>query len=292
MRLSICRRFARQLGTAFGIDEQPVKQEYGWAVGSTDGSGPSIWVGDDATVSWSFADPNQDPWSCGVTPEPAPADAAQTSPAGDREACVPEVAPIGQREALREARKILGTLGVAEQSVDGVDIEWETGGDDYTTWATAWQRVDGQRTQLSWSFTFTGEQVAWANGFAPVWSRCRPTRSSVRARRSRDRASRSSQRSGPRHSTTESSCRWRRRVMRRPRRPRAPSRPGRRSARVQVWWDPMVAVSAERSLAQYWQPDGTLLILPAYRVTTADDRGTWAIIAVAETAIDFVAPTE
>ncbi|MFZ8911370.1 MAG: hypothetical protein ACO20A_12025, partial [Candidatus Nanopelagicales bacterium] len=62
--------------------------------------------------------------------------------------------------------------------------------------------------------------------------------------------------------------------------------------RVQVWWDPMVAVSAERSLAQYWQPDGTLLILPAYRVTTADDRGTWAIIAVAETAIDFVAPTE
>ncbi|MGA1662420.1 MAG: hypothetical protein ACO4CO_10505, partial [Candidatus Nanopelagicales bacterium] len=96
---------ARQLGTAFGIDEQPVKQEYGWTVGSTDGSGPSIWVGDDATVSWSFADPNQDPWSCGVTPEPAPADAAQTSPAGDREACDPEVAPIGQREALREARK-------------------------------------------------------------------------------------------------------------------------------------------------------------------------------------------
>ena len=62
--------------------------------------------------------------------------------------------------------------------------------------------------------------------------------------------------------------------------------------RVQVYWDPMLATGAELSLAQYWQPDGTLLILPAYRVTTADDRGTWAIIAVAQTAVEFVAPTE
>jgi hypothetical protein len=62
--------------------------------------------------------------------------------------------------------------------------------------------------------------------------------------------------------------------------------------RVQVYWDPMLATGAELSLAQYWQPDGTLLILPAYRVTTADDRGTWAIIAVAPTAVEFVTPTE
>jgi hypothetical protein len=61
---------------------------------------------------------------------------------------------------------------------------------------------------------------------------------------------------------------------------------------VQVYWDPMLATGAELSLAQYWQPDGTLLILPSYRVTTADDRGTWAIIAVAPTAVEFVAPTE
>jgi hypothetical protein len=62
--------------------------------------------------------------------------------------------------------------------------------------------------------------------------------------------------------------------------------------RVQVYWDPMLATGAELSLAQYWQPDGTLLILPAYRVTTADDRGTWAIIAVSQTAVEFVAPTQ
>ena len=228
-----------------------------------------------------------------MTSEPAPADADQTSPAGEREACDPEVPPMGQREALREARKILGTLGVSEQSVDGIDVEWETGGDDYTTWVTAWQRVDGQRTQLSWSFTFTGEQVAWANGFAAGLEQV-PSYPIVGARTAVTRSSEPKFSAlGPtpldygvvmpmaeaRDDATVSS-------------ETAATAPVGDPRRVQVWWDPMVAVSAERALAQYWQPDGTLLILPAYRVTTAEDRGTWAIIAVAETAIDFIAPTE
>ncbi|MFZ8926162.1 MAG: hypothetical protein ACO3CU_05310 [Candidatus Nanopelagicales bacterium] len=291
---------ARQLATVFGISESPMKQEYGWTVGSVDGTGPSIWVGDDAMVSWSFSDPSQDPWSCGVTAEPAPADAPDGSSStssgadpGAPEACEPVVPPLSQRDALREARKILGALGVTEQAVDGVDVEWETGGDDYTTWVTAWQRVDGQRTQLSWSFTFAGEDVAWANGFAAGLQQV-PSYPIVGARTAVNRSS-DPQFSAfgptpldygivmpmaePRADATVSS-------------ETAPTAAAGDPRRVQVWWDPMVAVSAERSLAQYWQPDGTLLILPAYRVTTADDRGTWAIIAVAETAVDFVAPTE
>lgn len=284
---------ARQLATVFGISDEPVKQEYGWSVGSVDGTGPSIWVGDDAMVSWSFSDPSQDPWSCGVTAEPAPADAPDTSMAGSPEACEPVVPPLSQRDALREARKVLGALGVTEQPVDGVDVEWETGGDDYTTWVTAWQRIDGQRTQLSWSFTFAGEDVAWANGFAAGLQQV-PSYPIVGARTAVNRASNPQFAAfGPtpldygivmpmaeaRDDATASS-------------ETATATPAGDPRRVQVWWDPMVAESAERSLAQYWQPDGTLLILPAYRVTTADDRGTWAIIAVAETAIDFIAPTE
>ena len=160
---------------------------------------------------------------------------------------------------------------------------------------TAWQRVDGQRTQLSWSFTFAGETVAWANGFAAgleqvpsypiVGARTAVTRTSdprftafgptpldygiaVPMAEARDDATASSDVSA------------------------SPSVPQGDPRRVQVWWDPMTATGAELSLAQYWQPDGTLLILPAYRVTTADDRGTWAIIAVAQTAVEFVAPTQ
>lgn len=293
---------ARELAAAFGVDGSPSRQDYGWTVGSSDGTGPSIWVGDDATISWSFSDPRQDPWSCGVRsepmPEPMPADGASGGSEGADAAqpCDPEVEPIDQRDALREARKVLGTLGVTEASVEGVDLEWETGGDDYTTWVTAWQRVDGQRTQLSWSFTFAGEDVAWANGFAAgleqvpsypiVGARTAVTRSSdprfssfgptpldygiaVPMAEARDDAV----------SSTDATA--------------SPSTaPVGDPRRVQVWWDPMTAVGAELSLAQYWQPDGTLLILPAYRVSTADDRGTWAIIAVAETAVDFIEPTE
>ncbi|MFM1965081.1 MAG: hypothetical protein RL134_806 [Actinomycetota bacterium] len=289
----------RQLGAAFAIPGEPQKQEYGWMIGSPDGTGPSIWVGEDATVSWSFSDPSINPWECGAVaePEPAPADGA-TSASSDvnptaPESCKPAVAPISERDAVRQARKILSTLGVTDQAVDGIDVEWESGSDDYTTWVTAWQRVDGQRTQLSWSFTFAGETVAWASGFAAgleqvpsypiVGARTAVTRTSdprfaafgptpldfggvvPMAGASSDGAVSSDQ---------------------------APSVPQGDPRRVQVWWDPMLATGAELSLAQYWQPDGTLLILPAYRVTTADDRGTWAVIAVAQTAVEFVAPTE
>ena len=286
---------ARQLAGAFVVPGEPVQQDYGWMVGSNDGTGPSIWIGDDATVSWSYSDPSQDPWSCGavIEPQPAPAEGSSAgSPGAVPEACDPEVPPLSERDAVREARKILATLGVSDQEVDGIDIEWESGSDNYSTWVTAWQRVDGQRTQLSWSFTFAGESVAWANGFAAgleqvpayaiVGARTAVTRSSdprfaafgptpldggiaVPLAEARDNATVSSE-----GTTTV---------------PQGDPR------RVQVWWDPMTATDADLSLAQYWQPDGALLILPAYRVTTADDRGTWAIIAVAQTAVEFVAPT-
>lgn len=290
---------ARQLGAAFGVPGEPTKQDYGWTVGSVDGTGPSIWIGDDAMVSWSYSDPTINPWECSggavIEPQPAPEDgSAAASPGSEPESCAPSEPPISERDAVRQARKILATLGVSDQAVDGIDVEWESGSDDFTTWVTAWQRVDGQRTQLSWSFTFAGETVAWANGFAAgleqvpsypiVGARTAVTRTSdprftafgptpldygiaVPMAEARDDAAVSSDASA------------------------SANVPQGDPRRVQVWWDPMTATGAELSLAQYWQPDGTLLILPAYRVTTADDRGTWAIIAVAQTAVEFVAPT-
>ena len=290
---------ARQLGAAFGLAGKPTKQEYGWMVGSVDGTGPAIWVGEDATVSWSFSDPTINPWDCGVVPlpEPAPADGSTSGSSGADpaapEACPPAVESISERDAVRQARKILSNLGVSDQPVDGIDVEWESGSDEYTTWVTAWQRVDGQRTQLSWSFTFAGEKVAWANGFAAGLEQV-PAYPIVGARTAVIRSS------DPRFSAfgptpldfggvvPMAEARDDATVSSDP----APSVPQGDPRRVQVWWDPVIATGAELSLAQYWQPDGTLLILPAYRVTTADDRGTWAIIAVGQTAVEFVAPTE
>ena len=295
---------ARQLGQAFGVPGEPTKQDYGWLVGSMDGTSPSIWVGEDATVSWSFNDPTVNPWECagGAVPEPAPADGSDPAVSGPGvteqgapESCVPSESPIDERDAVRQARKILASLGVSDKPVDGIDIEWESGSDDFTTWVTGWQRVEGQRTQLSWSFTFGGESVLWASGFAAGLAQV-PSYPIVGARTAVDRSS------DPRFAafgptpldfgiavplaearddatvSSEGSA--------------SASVPASDPRRVQVFWDPLTATGAELSLAQYWQPDGTLLILPAYRVTTADDRGTWAIIAVAPTAVEFVAPTE
>jgi hypothetical protein len=288
----------RQLGAAFGIPGEPTKQEYGWVVGSVDGTGPAIWIGEDATVSWSLYDPTINPWDCSVTaePQPAPADGSASTSSGSEpgapEECKPDVAPISERDAVRQARKILASLGVTDQAVDGIDVEWESGSDDYTTWVTAWQRIDGQRTQLSWSFTFAGETVAWANGFAAGLEQV-PSYPIVGARTAVTRST------DPRFSAFGPTpldyggvvpmAEARDDVTASP--DESTSVPQGDPRRVQVYWDPMLATGAELSLAQYWQPDGTLLILPSYRVTTADDRGTWAIIAVAQTAVEFVAPT-
>lgn len=285
---------ARQLATAFGVAGKPAKQEFGWMVGVTDGTKPSIWVSDDAMVSWSYSDPTSNPWACGDvgTAEPAPADggpaaSGSTGPSAP-ESCDPSVKPISERDAVRATRKLLSSLGVADDPAAAIDIEWEAGSDDYSTWVTAWQRVNGQRTQLAWSFTFAGDQVAWANGFAAGLEAV-PAYPIVGAKTAVQRSS------DPRFAsfgptpldgvavplgTAEASS--------------SSSTPSVRQGnpeRVQVWWDPATVTSAEPTLAQYWQPDGTLLILPAYRLTTAGDRGTWAVIAIAESAVEFVAPT-
>lgn len=285
---------ATQLAVTFDVTGQPQKQDYGWSVGAPDGTGPSIWVGEDPTVSWSYSDPTQDPWACaGASIEPAPGDASTGGGAepGAAESCAPQAEPISDRDAVRTARKLLASIGVTDDPAGGIDIEWEAGSDDFTTWVTAWQRVEGQRTQLAWSFTFAGDQVAWANGFAaglePV-----PVYPIVGAATAVERSS------DPRFASfgptpldggivvplaedadaSVSSS------------PNATADvPAGNPERVQVWWDPATVTGAELTLAQYWQPDGTLLILPAYRLTTADDRGTWAIIAVAESAMEFVA---
>jgi hypothetical protein len=44
---------AAELAKTFGVAGDPVKNDYGWSVGPTDGSGPTIYVNDDSSASWS-----------------------------------------------------------------------------------------------------------------------------------------------------------------------------------------------------------------------------------------------
>ena len=311
------RALAAKLASAFGVKGKPKSMEGSWMVGPEDYSSATIWVSEDGMVSWSYSDPTQNPWECGAvgggvaTPEPAPAepgvaeprtdmgaatttddatssgDAASTEPAPP-ESCEPKDAPMSERDALAKARELLGAVGVTDDEAAGIDIEWETGTDGYTTWVTAWQRVEGNRTQLSWSVTFGPKEPLWANGFAaglvPVedypivgaktaversqqvrWMTFGPTLidGGMVVPMAEDAAT-----------TSDTATAATPRV----------SSPG----MVEVWMSPVTVTGAEPTLVQYWQPDGTMLLLPAYRLSTADDRGTWAVIAVADSAVTFV----
>jgi len=50
---------------------------------------------------------------------------------------------------------------------------------------------------------------------------------------------------------------------------------------------------AELGLAQYWQPDGTILLLPAYLISDKDDHQ-WSMLAVDDSYVAFtqVAPND
>lgn len=296
---------ARQLAAAFGVQGEPREQDGSVIVGPDDGSGPMIWVSSDSLVSWSYSDPTQNPYDCGVVPEPMPAESAPDSSSGDAvsgapatKECKPADKPMSQQDAVRAARKLLASAGVTEDPAAGIDIEWEAGSDDYTAWATAWQRVNGNRTQLSWNFTFGAKAPLWASGFAAGLEQV-PAYPIVGAyaavMRSQD----------PRYAAFGPTPLDFGGVM-----PMAETRGGAVSSdsgavsgdpaptpkptgdptKVQLWWDPITVTGAEPTLAQYWQPDGTLLLLPAYKLTTADDRGTWAVIAVGDSAIDWIEP--
>lgn len=293
-----------------GIDVDALGERLALVFGATlnaeDGMTPSVWVADDALISWSFSDPTKDPWACGVIepmPEPMPAPgtdeggrdvegegagsgSAPGSP-GAADNCPDDAGePIAERAAIAEAKRILERLGV--ESVDGIGIEWESYSDEYTTQVTGWQTVDGLRTELSWSFTFGATGLVWANGFAagleaipdlPVVGARTAVLRSVTPRWS---AFGPHPTGGgmvyPLASDTATAS-----PMTKPM-----SRAGSGPVSIELWWNPLTVTSAEPTLSQYWQANGELLILPAYLITTAEDEGIWSVISVAESAVTFV----
>jgi hypothetical protein len=58
---------------------------------------------------------------------------------------------------------------------------------------------------------------------------------------------------------------------------------------VQVPITTVTLSGGDAALVQYWQTDGTLMLLPGYRFTDADG-GAWNVISIAESAVDFSTP--
>lgn len=282
------KALATTLAEIFGVSGAPEDQDGAIVVGGNSGESPQIWVSTDTQVNWSFSDPTRDPWACGVESTPAEDPGGMTEPGID---CAdPAGEPMSEAAARDEAEQILASVGITDTQSEGVGIDWETSTDGVVTTATAWQTLNGQRTQLSWYVSFDAEGPLWANGFAagleivpdfpivgarsavirseiPRWSAFGPTPFD----------------SGVMPMLDDAVARDNVAANEVAPLPVAPS--GSRS--VPVLWDPAIATSAELTLAQYWAPDGSFFLLPAYRLQTADDRGEWTIIAVAESAVTF-----
>ena len=149
------------------------------------------------------------------------------------------------------------------------------------TRVTAWQKVNGARTQLSWTVGLgRAGSVVSASGFAaglveipgyPVVGAATAVRRAslptwaVLGPRALDAAPQSAAPTPSTRPTLNAS--------------------GRPALRVPV--SDVVVTGAELALAQFWQPDGDLLILPAYRLT-GDDGSQWSLIAVTGNDVSFI----
>jgi len=277
---------AQRLADVFAVNGTPQSQDYGIVVGDPNGTQPQVWVNNDGQVSWSFSDPTRDPWACALVEPVEPVESLDGDVGAPAANGCAETEMMSTQDAQTQAEEILMALGVATAPDSSVGIEWETSNDGVLTTATAWQTIDGARTQLSWTFNFDAQGPLWVNGFAAglemipdypiIGARSTVTRSQI-----------------PRWATfgpnptdsmlrPASSARTNDEETTEP----LPIAPLENRA-VTVRWDPAVAVSAELTLAQYWAPDGTFFLLPAYEFQTDNDRGVWTIIAVGESAVSF-----
>jgi hypothetical protein len=243
------------LASVFGVVGQPKEVDGTWSVGSTGAA--QVTVQADPMVSWTFENP-----SSSASPAAGP-----TLPA-DR--------------AIELAGGLLGSIGV-----DTASIDWQVDRFANGTEVTAWQLLGESRTQLSWRVTLgPAGDIVRASGFSagleevtgypvlgaasavrrsalPDWSAIGPAPIFSSAAGSTE----------PSPSATPTS---------------SPTVTGPVDRPVlSVPLSQVTVTGADLALAQFWQPDGSLLILPAYLLTGADGSR-WSLLAVDDPYVRFV----
>ncbi|MFK3668949.1 hypothetical protein ACI2IX_02160 [Leifsonia aquatica] len=270
------------LAKALGIEAAPALKDGSWQAGPQDGTAPSLTVGLDGTLSFYYSDPKLSPMPClttdgggdgstdgGVAPaEPCTAPASPALPA-------PDAAIAALRSLVTASGRDAGAFEFTSETPEGA----------ITRTAQAWPVVDGQRVDQPWSVELTAEGVVSASGtLAPIVSLGDyPVVSEQQAfERLSDPRFGAQQTAMPlalrtaEQSTTSSPTDA-------PTQP--PALPG---SGVSPSWpvNDVHIVSARLGLASQWQPDGSVLVLPAYELTDSDG-GTWSVIAVADAKLDF-----
>lgn len=187
----------------------------------------------------------------------------------------PSLALFGKLPSKDDARTVVEQL-LRELGVMPDEVEWQVTTAPRRITVTAWQRLDGYRTDLSWSVSLGADlRVLSATGFAATLQPTDPY-PLISAVAAIDRSHQ------PGWSAFGPS------LIRDTETP-AEVEPTASAATAPLMNRPIVVggvreldvTSAELGLAQHRQVDGSILIVPAYRLT-ADDGSTWSIVAVAD----------
>jgi hypothetical protein len=240
------------------------------------------------------------PGSVGTAPNPGPSCASQNT------------APLGTTaEAIASAKDIVKTMGL-----DPADFQWDatspTDQGQPVIYVTGSQVVDGQLTGLSQNFTFSGgNKVSNFYGFAaptvslgsygiisekdavarlmdpsfgpggsggPVAYAMRGAASDVATPMMKSELAPMSSTAGG--SVTASSA-----PAPAPTVPTTPKAGGSFSWPVQQ----VTIVKADLGVAQYYEPDGSIVLLPTYQLT-GNDKSTWTVIALDKSSLDTTVP--
>ncbi len=256
------------LAKALGVQGTVEKVGGSWSVGAQDGTAPYLTVGLDGMLSFSFTDPKINPWQCGL-------EADSTEP------CDPPTNLPNKDAAISSLRSLIASTGRDPGAFEYTSDTWEG---SFTRSAQAWRVIDGRRIDQPWGLELTADGVYSASGaladIVPLGDYAIVSEQEAFERLSDPRFGAQmtgepiALRSEILQGTTE---------LVPPTEP--PATP---TAGTSLSWpvNAVDIVSAELGLTTQWQPDGSVLVVPAYQFTDADG-GTWSVIAVADSKLDF-----
>jgi len=256
------------LAAALGVEGTAELKDGSWTVGSQDGTTPSVSVGLDGTLGFSYWNPQRDPWKC--------ADGVEvTGP------CEPTGEVPGEDAAIEALRSLVVSVG---RDPGQFEFTTQTSEGSPTRSAQAWPVVDGQRVDQAWYLELTGAGVLSAYGaLAPIvtlgeYPVVSEKEGFERLSDPRFGAQMTIMPFAAREPAVATPEEW---VP--PTEPPATPTDG-----TSLSWpvNEVEIVSARLGLASQWQPDGGVLVVPAYEFTDADG-GAWSVIAVADSMLDF-----
>ncbi|WP_129586679.1 hypothetical protein [Microterricola viridarii] len=256
------------LAAALGVEGTPELKDGAWLVGPQDGTAPTVYVSLDGTLSFNFNNPAISPWQC-------------AEPAADGMCPMPTSLP-SEQAAIDALRGIVTAAGLDADAFEFTSDTWE--GSIYTRTAQAWPVVDGQRVGQAWYLEMMDAGVFSVSGslatLVPLGEYAIVSEQDAFKRLSDPRfgAQMTAMPIAMREQTVTDTGEW-----------VAPTEPpATPSAGAAVAWPvtDVKIVSARLGLTSQWQPDGSVLVVPAYEFTDADG-GTWSVIAVDDSMLDF-----